>query len=341
MRLRELGRHLAAAGVDVHYLIDSGPYNASLVENLAFSGVHLISGPGRAGRLVARRLALDKLSPDVTHILNPQPSNTATIFGKNRFTVVDWDELLSARRITWRMSTISRACESYGRYRSQMTVVSSRYMQSIFKARYGLDSLYLPYATYVEPFLPSPPPFTKPTVVYLGNFHHDGDFDILLDAWRVLGTRPAVPDLHMIGGGERLAEVKQFVEVSGMTNVRVHGYLPWPDVWAYLENADFLIFPIRDTVANRMRCPAKVFAYMQTRRPIVTNPVGEVAEALGGNAVYVDPTANAFADAVLELSKTRLPPVEYDLSRFTWASRAQELLGAVHEHIASWNCKAK
>jgi glycosyltransferase involved in cell wall biosynthesis len=145
----------------------------------------------------------------------------------------------------------------------------------------------------------------------------------------------------MIGGGERLAEVKQFVEVSGMTNVRVHGYLPWPDVWAYLENADFLIFPIRDTVANRMRCPAKVFAYMQTRRPIVTNPVGEVAEALGGNAVYVDPTANAFADAVLELSKTRLPPVEYDLSRFTWASRAQELLGAVHEHIASWNCKAK
>jgi glycosyltransferase involved in cell wall biosynthesis len=335
MRLRELGRHIAAEGLDVHYVVDDGPFNASLVDVLDFSSVHLIRGVGRIGRLIARRSTLERVNPDVTHILNPQPSNTATTFGTNRFTVVDWDELLSARRMTWGMSTISRACESYGRRRSQLTVVSSRYMQHIFKVRFGLDSLYLPYATYVEPFPPSPSPFAKPAVVYLGNFHHDGDFDILLDAWEILGTHHDVPDLHMIGGGERLASVKRFVESSGMTNVRVHGYLPWPDVWAHLENANFLIFPIRDTVGNRMRCPAKVFAYMQAQRPIITNPVGEVAEALGGNAIYVDSTPNAFAAAVRKLSKTRLPGLNHDLNRFRWSSRAQELLEAVHDRIDS------
>ncbi len=340
MRLRELGRHLAAEGLDVHYAVDDGPFNASLVDVLDFASVHLIRGCGRIGRLIARRSTLEKVKPDVTHILNPQPSNMATIYGTNSFVVVDWDELLSTRRFALSMKTISRICEAYGRRWAQVTVVSSRYMQETFRSEFGIESLYLPYATYVERFPRLPTPFTKPTVVYLGNLHQDGDFDILLDAWRILGTAHEVPDLHMIGGGDRLANVRRFVESSGMNNVRVHGYLPWPEVWAYLENADILIFPIRDTVTNRMRCPAKVFAYMQAGRPIITNPVGEVAEALGDSAVYVDPTPTAFADAVRELSTSKRPHVNHDLSRFEWSGRARDLLDAVHKHIAARHRRA-
>ncbi len=329
MRPKELGRHLHELGVEVHYVVDAGAYNDALPSTMPFAQVHRVSGIGRLGKLLSRRRAIGRIDPTVVHLLNPQPSNSATIFGTRRFVVVDWDELLSARTLRHRPLRLARLCESYGRRRADLTVVSSRHMQRLFADKYGLESLYLPYATYVDGMPDGVTPFAGPSVVYLGNLHCDGDYDILIDTWRALGQTPEIPSLHMIGGGVNLSAVRDQVASDHLVNVHVHGFLEWPEVWRHLRHADLLIFPIRDSLGNQMRCPAKVFAYMQAGRPIMTNRVGEVAEALGENAIYVEPSPKGFAEAIRRIFVARLPDVAHDLSRHSWASRAKQLLDAV------------
>lgn len=333
MRLREFGRALASEGTEVHYVIDAGAFNDTLPAKLPYATFHRIAGVGRMGRLLIRRAKVAATSPDVIHLLNPQPSNCATVFGCGRFVVADWDELFSTRGRSRAMNLISRVCEIYGRGRADLTVVSSRHMQTLFRDRHGVSSTYLPYATYIEPQDEGESPFVRSSAVYLGNFHHDSDHDILLDAWCRLLSHSDSPDLHMIGGGVELDRVRDKVASLAVRNVFVHGFLPWSDVWRYLRHASVLVFPIRDTIGNRMRCPAKTFAYMQAGRPIITNRVGEVTEALRGLATYVEPTAEAFAAAVLASVAEPRQDVSYPLEEFSWPNRSRALLTAVMERL--------
>ena len=329
MRLREFGRCLAAEGVDVHYVVDAGAFNDMLPAQLSYGTFHRIDNLGRFGRLLTRRSVVAATSPNVVHLLNPQPSNSATIFGTRAFVVGDWDELLSTRSKSAAMNVISWLCETYGRRRADVTVVASRHMQQLFRDNYAIDSVYLPYATYVEPHDDGTSPFERPSAVYLGNFHHDSDHDILLKAWAGPLSGKDAPDLHMIGGGTELRRVQDQVASLGLQNVFVHGFLPWADVWRHLRHASVLVFPIRDTQGNRMRCPAKTFAYMQAQRPIITNRVGEVAEVLRDLATYVEPSADAFAAAVTASVAERRPDILYPLADHTWPARTHSLLEAV------------
>jgi glycosyltransferase involved in cell wall biosynthesis len=331
MRLREFGRCLAVEGVDVHYVIDAGAFNDTVPTKLPFATCHRVDNVGRLGRLFTRRALIRAAAPDVIHLLNPQPSNSATIFGTRAFVVGDWDELLSTRSKSASMNALSRMCEAYGRRRANLTVVSSRHMQQLFRDRHAVDSLYLPYATYIEPHEDGATPFKRPSAVYLGNFHHDSDHDILLEAWAGPLAGVDAPDLHMIGGGTELGRVRNQVAALGLRNVYIHGFLPWSDVWRHLRHASVLVFPIRDTPGNRMRCPAKTFAYMQAARPIITNRVGEVAEVLRDLATYVEPSAEAFAAAVMASVAEPRPDVLYPLDAHTWPARTDALLDAVEQ----------
>jgi glycosyltransferase involved in cell wall biosynthesis len=163
----------------------------------------------------------------------------------------------------------------------------------------------------------------------MGNLHHDGDHDILIDAWTILQSQGDAPDLCIIGGGPCLESVKSDVEQRGLTQIKFLGYLPVQENQNYLHHAHGLLFPIRDTIGNQMRCPSKTFAYMQAGRPIVTCRVGEVAEALGDQGIYVEPTPETFAQKVLELFQQPPQTVVYDLERHTWEARAKDLLRAI------------
>lgn len=335
IRLREFGRWLHAEGIEVHYAIDADAFNDTLPVQMPYGTFHRITGAGRLGRLLTRRHVIASIDPHVVHILNPQPSNSATIFGTRRFVVGDWDELLSVRSKSAAVNMLSRLCEMYGRRRADLTVVASRHMQRLFRDGYALDSVYLPYAAYLEHNDDGESPFDRPSVVYLGNLHHDSDFDILLETWGGPLAGPTAPPLHMIGGGTELDRVRQRVLAQGLENVHVHGFLSWPEAWRYLRHAAALVFPIRDNLANQMRCPAKTFAYMQAGRPIITNRVGEVAEILGDEGIYVEPTVQAFAQAVLETAVENRPDVSYSLHRHTWTSRTRTLLEEVRRCMRS------
>jgi glycosyltransferase involved in cell wall biosynthesis len=327
VRLRELGRELAKFGLDVHYFLDDEEENATRVASgLGFATVHLASGSGRASRLWQRRRQLAEVAPAAIHILNPQPGNCAAAVRQGCALVCDWDELLSSRQRRLLQRWVDLLCEHFARRYATLTVVASRALEALMKERYGVESLYLPYAAYLPSFEDGPTPFSGPTAVYLGNLMPDFDHDLLIDAWAILQRRGSPLRLCLIGGGPLLDSVSAEVKERKLTNVSVAGYLSGQVLWNYLRHAHVLLFPIRDTPGNRSRCPSKTFAYMQARRPIVANRVGEVAAALGKWGHYVDPMPEAFASALETLPQKDLPDVPYPLDEHQWSKRAETLI---------------
>jgi glycosyltransferase involved in cell wall biosynthesis len=95
---------------------------------------------------------------------------------------------------------------------------------------------------------------------------------------------------------------------------------------AELTSAHCLVFPIRNKPLNLARCPFKCYQFAQSGRPVITSDVGEVRSILGDHALYVEPTAEAIADALHRImSSPRRPDVPYDLSEQIWEQRAATL----------------
>lgn len=327
VRLRELGRELAAHGLGVHYFLDDEPANVSgVVPTLDFATVHLAHGVGRGTRLRSRRRQLEAVAPAAVHILNPQPGNCGSVVGLGVPLVCDWDELLSSRNRKFFRRRVDLACEWYGRRRASLTVVASRWLQAMMESRFGLASLYLPYAAYLPAFEEGANPFSEPTAVYMGNLMPDFDHGLIIDAWEILQRRGHPLRLCIAGGGPLLDAVRADVTRRGLSNITLAGYVTGQPLWDRLRHAHVLLFPIRDTEGNRARCPSKTFAYMQAKRPVIANPVGEVAEALGSLGRYVAPNPEAFAAAVEQLPRGRLEDVGYPLERHRWAARATALM---------------
>jgi glycosyltransferase involved in cell wall biosynthesis len=333
VRLRELGRELAILGLDVHYVVDPTEFNRELAASLPYATAHVLKASNRLAQIRERRRCVWKVAPDIVHILNPQPSNCAAILAWRGAVVVDFDELLSQRFGSAPRRAISSLCEFYGKRRATVLVVASRHQERYFRDHGRADAVYLPYACYLPVLPDGPNPYSVPTAVYLGNFHPDFDHDLIVDAWRVLREQGVPPNLELIGSGVDLDKVRHKIADGCLSNcISLPGYMTGQALWDRLRHSHVLLFPIRDTVGNRMRCPSKTFAYMQAGRPIITNRVGEVAEALGDKAIYVEPTAAGFADAVNEAFKAPPQTVDYNLDAHSWAARAQILLDAVARH---------
>lgn len=336
MRFKELGRCLSLKGFDVYYLCDYTQYNSSLFSQLDFAHIELIPGENTHQRIrikqaFNRRLKLNEINSDIVHFLNPSPNNIMSLIGIKGFVISDWDELLSSRMCRSLDRLVLRLCEFTAVRNASHVVVASKYLQSYFQERFGIRPLYLPYASYLENYETELTPFSEPTAVYMGNFHHDSDHDILLDAWTILKEQRITPNLYLIGGGSHIENVRSEIQKRELDSVTVTGYLPTKKMWNCLRHAHILLFPIRDNTANRMRCPAKTYAYMQASRPIVTNKVGEVAEALGEQAYYCKPVAEDFADIVSYLfSENQLLDVKYPSSFCTWESRTDKLTKSIY-----------
>ncbi|MGH7176549.1 MAG: glycosyltransferase, partial [Tepidisphaeraceae bacterium] len=121
-----------------------------------------------------------------------------------------------------------------------------------------------------------------------------------------------------------------FVREHGLDNVTFYGFLPDDKMWVHIRHGHVMLFPIRPTDFHKTRCPSKTFRYAQTRRPTITCRVGEVAEVLGDQAIYVDPTPQAWADAIRKYMQTQLlPEVDFHIEEHSYANRGKRLTDAL------------
>jgi glycosyltransferase involved in cell wall biosynthesis len=332
MRLHSLGAEMIRKGVRVSYVLDDVPHNRQPDLLPAGAIAQFVSPVTGLAQIKARRRAIESLAPDFVHVLNPSPKSYLALrrLRGPRF-VIDWDEWHAIKpRIGWRRRFQYAMIDRWHRKRAALLVVSSRFMQEEFERRFGRRPLYLSYAPYLQPVQAAPSPFDAPTAVYMGTLFPDFDHDIVFSAAEILKSRGVRPRIEFVGAGPELEKWRTFTHEHDLPNVHMSGFLPWPDVWARLVHAHVLLFPIRPNVGNLARCPSKTYAFGQARRPVITCRVGEVPETLGDAATYVDPTPQAFADALQQvISSPRPPDVDYHIEQHNWAARAAALLQAL------------
>ena len=329
-RLRHLGTEFLRRGLRVTYLVDDLPFNRQGLALSPEATVEFVSPAQGLGQFAARRAILRRIQADYVHVLDPSAKSWLTLRSlPEQKLVVDWDEWLAQKPLGWSRNLREAFLERWHRRRASLLVVASHYMQDQFTARYGVSPLYLPYATYEDVKPAAASPFTEPTAVYMGSLFAGYDHDLIFEAAVLLRKRGLTPRIEFVGFGPQLERWRQFVREQGLENVHLPGYLPADDMWARLRHAHVLLFPIRPTIGNLSRCPSKTYAYAQTRRPVITCRVGEVPHTLGDKAQYIDPTPQAFADALAGAMTRSQPDVDYGIERHNWAARADTLLAAL------------
>lgn len=331
IRPRGLGTALLDLGVDVAYIVDDFQYNRTSLGLDPRAVVRYVAHPRGPRQIAGRRRELRELDPDVVHVLNPHAKTLAAIAGKPRLRVVaEWDEPPTLRPLRPARLALERWLDRWLRRRADHIVVCSRGLQRRFADLYGLDVPYIPHATYLDVEPDGPSPFDRPTAVYLGTFSPAWDHDLIFEAARLLAAKGECPEITFVGIGAELARWKAFAREHALRGVRFTGWLGERELWRHLRHAHVALFPIRDTVLNRCRCPSKLFAYAQARRPIVTNSVGEVPELLGDLPIFIDETPEAFANAIGRLMRApRDADVDYGAERHTYADRAARLLEVI------------
>ena len=114
------------------------------------------------------------------------------------------------------------------------------------------------------------------------------------------------------------------------------GWLDPADIVDYLAAADVAIYPFRDTLVNRAKCPAKLTEILRARVPVVADKVGQLAEYIqpGHSGILCDPDSRQemVHQVVTLLNDTQRSKElgaagrEYLLTNFSWQRYAEELV---------------
>jgi glycosyltransferase involved in cell wall biosynthesis len=160
--------------------------------------------------------------------------------------------------------------------------------------------------------------------VYMGNLLPQFDADRVLDV--VERVRASHPDILFlfIGGGPLRDEFQRRIEAEALgDHARLLGFVPTPEMIQHLRAAHALLLPIRDSQLNRSRSPNKLFQYIAARRPIVTNRLENILDAVGEEALYFDyDSVDDFARAIGAALQPDAPiPSPQTVTRHSWAAR--------------------
>lgn len=197
---------------------------------------------------------------------------------------------------------------------------------------------------------PPVPGRTSVEIGYLGSLTPHYDFWFLLDALETVRSRWPDAVLHLVGDGAARTAFEQQAKARGLhDSIRFHGFLtlPFPGIpeppdqaVLCLAQCDALLFPIRDTEINRLRCPQKSYVYLATGTPIVTCAVGEVPGACEDFAQYFDMADRSSLVAALEAAMREAPERrelrrEFSVGLHSWEVRSRDCWAQLSRGIFS------
>ncbi len=175
-----------------------------------------------------------------------------------------------------------------------------------------------------------------PVILYAGSLYEDRGLELLL------GAAKAFPDYRfwILGGREDdIARSKEAAHHQQVKNVDFFGFVPHPQVPAYLYAADVLLMLWTWKVPTIATCsPMKMFEYMAAQRTIVGPAFPTVVEVLedGRDAILFEPdNLNAMIAALKkgieesalgEMAQTAYRKVAAD---YTWEHRCKGILRAL------------
>jgi glycosyltransferase involved in cell wall biosynthesis len=164
----------------------------------------------------------------------------------------------------------------------------------------------------------------------------------------ILAIAVQLPDVHfLLVGGETpdVNRVRQKVDGLGLKNISLTGFIPNAEIAHYQAACDVLLMPYQRMVAAssggdiaKYLSPMKLFEYMACGRPIISSDLPVLKEILNQeNAILLSPDdlaawVNAIKDLRTNPEKGAVlaAQAQRDVQKYSWESRAQNLISALH-----------
>jgi glycosyltransferase involved in cell wall biosynthesis len=351
-RVLGLARSARELGLDAHVILPGLAENVDWFPEGHYFGVPIHFTSREAfGELQDKYKILCSLRPEFVHctgVIKPCfPPCVAYQQLKRAKLIVDIDEHLSriemfgaGRRLYF------SASENFAKRFADRLIVASRFLETWFGTPRRKPILYLPNAVDLDLFRQQRTGWEelkrqwgqRKVVMYFGGLFPHYDADMVFDAAVTILARRRDLVFVFVGGGGILESLRAKTKKLSLEDaIRLCGFVPDEMVPKYLCAADAFVFPIRDNWWNRARCPGKVYHFTATEAPIVTNPVGEVREALGDRAWYfkdgdIDDLIKVLETCLDNNQANRRPDLSL-AERHSWRARARTYIDFLEEEI--------
>jgi glycosyltransferase involved in cell wall biosynthesis len=289
---------LRKAGVDVSIVCENAPANHAAAKATG-ARIETYARGGIPGERAQKLRLVRRQKYDLVHICGLGWRNDIKPRGKTAgMYIMDHVELESCLS---GVSRIRRTLQRYLEWRSLSrydgAVVASRFLRDSFQGRQRGPILYLPYGA--DPFAANAERGADEIrkkqgltrfVLYAGGIYRNYGIWTMVDAVRsVIATFPDF-QLVIVGRGPEENELRQAVREQALErNIKLLGYVSQAELDGLMLNAEGLMAPLNDTIADRARCPSKIPMYMMAGRPIITCKIGEAWEYLRESGRYYVP----------------------------------------------------
>ncbi len=150
--------------------------------------------------------------------------------------------------------------------------------------------------------------------VYIGHISYGAEVSLLLEALPIVLQAAPKFRIVMMGKGKGTPAIqKQALRAGLAEHVIFTGWVDHSETPAFLAVADLALYPYRDALVNRAKCPSKITAYMAMGKPIIASAVGEIAAYLdhGRAGLLIEPgDARAFAAGIVTLLRDPVQAAE-------------------------------
>lgn len=129
-------------------------------------------------------------------------------------------------------------------------------------------------------------------ISYCGHLDHVGEVDDLLRAYAGINQIQRPVHLIIIGGGSRLAELKNVVQAANPLGlVEFIGQLSREDVIERMTSCHLLILSRKEGLFSTAGFPTKLGEYLATGKPVITTATGDIPLYLkdGESAYFIQP----------------------------------------------------
>lgn len=118
------------------------------------------------------------------------------------------------------------------------------------------------------------PPDERKTISYLGNL---GMGQNILSLVKIISNFNNL-ELQIIGSGNQLNEIKDYVEIEKLDNIKIIGKVDWHQLPIYYLRTDYLFAQLDKTYQTAV--PSKLYEYISTGLPVIFSGEGMAQEFL-------------------------------------------------------------
>lgn len=176
-------------------------------------------------------------------------------------------------------------------------------------------------------------------MIYLGAFAHDRQIDEVVGAVAALGD---IACLDIVGFGKEsfVNGIRDLIQRFGASNIRVLPGIPYSQVGKMLEEYDVGLAFYKNTNLNNYYCaPNKVYDYLMTGLPIITNSYPGLVDVVEKNRVGVcidRITSDSMRIAINEIKNGRMwLNIDQELKmKYSWEAQEERYIRILEQFSA-------